>query len=136
MRRVVSILLFVLGGWMLSSEIVTAFIDVQPGLRDSAIFIALFGVIAAIALLFGAWASPGQRWRELGLTILITAGLAIFCGAAMAVVLMDPGAKPLLPPMPSISIAPVIGIANLLVVSASGIALYRSGRPQAVSAPA
>ena len=120
---------------MLGTEMVTGFIDVQPGLRDSAIFVAVFGVSAAIPLLRATWASPGRRWQELGLTILLTAGFAIFSGAGTAVVLLDPGAKPFLPPMPGISLAPAIGIANLLVVLALGIALYRGGRRPAVSGP-
>ena len=134
MRRAVSILLFVLGGWVLASEILTAFMDVQPGLRDSAIFIALFGALAAVPLLLGAWASPGRRWQELGLTILLGAAFGLVAVGTIAVIMVDPGAKPLLPRMQGISLAPVIGIANLLVVSAVGIALYRTGRRQAVSA--
>jgi len=136
MRRAVSILLFVLGGWVLASEILTAFMDVQPGVRDSAIFIALFGALAAAPLLLGAWASPGRRWRELGLSVLLGATFGLVAVGSIAVMLADPGAKPLLPRMDGITLNPVIGIANLLVVLAVGIALYRTGKRQAVSAPA
>jgi hypothetical protein len=130
MRRALSILLFILGGWVLASEILTAFLDVQPGVRDSVIFIGVFGALAAAPLLLGAWATPGQKWRELGLTVLLGAGFGAIAVATIAAVMADPGAAPLLPSMRGLSLAPVIGIANLAFVCAIGIALYRTGRPR------
>jgi hypothetical protein len=127
MRRLASVLLFVLGGWMLSGEILTAFIDVQPGLRDSVIFIGLFGLLAALPLLLGMWASPGRRVQELGLTVLLGAGFGLFAAVGIALMLADPKAKALLPPMQGLGFAPVIGAANLVVLVAAGWLLYRSG---------
>ena len=136
MRRALSLILFILGGWVLASEILTAFLDVQPGLRDSIIFIGVFGALAAVPLLLGAWATPGRRWKELGLTILLGAGFGLIAVATIAAVMVDPGAKPLLPSMRGLTLAPVIGIANALVVVALGIALYRIGKPRAAPEPA
>lgn len=126
MRRVLSILLFVLGGWMVSSELFAAFIDVEPGLADNLFLVALFGTIAAVPLLLGAWASPGWRWSELGLTILMAVGASLFGGISVLAILLDPGAKPFIPPMPRMPFALIIGGANLLLVSAVGWLLYRT----------
>jgi hypothetical protein len=136
MRRALSIIFFILGGWVLASEILTAFMDVQPGLRDSVIFIGLFGALAAVPLLLGAWATPGRRWNELGLTILLGAGFGLIAVVTIGAMMVDPGAKPYLPSMRGLSFAPVVGIANLLFVCALGIMLYRTGRPKTAQEPA
>jgi cation transport ATPase len=130
MRRVLSILLFVFGGWMLMSEAITAFFDAEPGLADSAFLVAIFAVIAGLPLLLGAWASPGERWRELGLTILIATGTALICGICTVVVLSDPGMKQFLPPMPKINFAPAVGAVNLFALAVLGWLLYRPTRQQ------
>ena len=126
-RRALSIVLFLLGGWMLMTEVVTAFLDVMPGLSDSALFVGTFGALAAVALLLGAWVSPGRRKRELGVTILIAAGSALFCAISATVMFLDPGLTQFLPPMPSISPAPAIGAVNLTIVGALGWLFYRRG---------
>lgn len=126
MRRILSILLFVLGGWILASELFAAFIDVEPGVGDNLFLIALFGIIAAVPLLLGAWASPGERWSELGLTILISAGFGAVGGVSALAILLDPESKPYLPPMPKMDFAVGIGAANLVVITAIGWALYRT----------
>jgi hypothetical protein len=125
MRRAVSTILFVLGGWMLSGEVLVAFFDVEAGLSDNAMMIALLMIFAAVPLLLGAWASPGQRWRELGLTILIAAAIALFCGLTALVMFMDPAFARYMPPLPEIRVAPVVGAVNLLVISAVGWLLYQ-----------
>jgi len=129
-RRVLSILLFVFGGWMLMSEAIAAFIDAGPGHADSAMLITIFAVIAGLPLLLGAWASPGSRWRELGLTILIATGTALVCGISTVVVLSDPGMKQFLPPIPRINFAPVVGAVNLFALAVLGWLLYRPTRQQ------
>jgi hypothetical protein len=127
MRRLASVLLFVLGGWMLSGEILTAFLDVQPGVRDSVIFIGLFGLLAALPLLLGMWASPGRRAQELGLTVLLGVGFGAFAAVGIGLMMVDPKAKALLPPMQGLGFTPVVGAANLVVLVAGGLLLYRSG---------
>jgi hypothetical protein len=127
-RRVLSILLFVFGGWMLVSEIFIAFFDMEPGVGDNAMIVGIFATLAIIPLLLGAWASPERRWQELGLTILIAVGVGLICGVSMLVVLVDPGFKPFMPSMPKMQFAPVMGLVNALVVAAIGWLLYRGKR--------
>jgi hypothetical protein len=132
MRRALSVLLFLLGGWMLMTEVAAAFLDAMPGLGDSALFIGVFGGLALVALVLGAWASPGPRKRELGVTILIAAGSALFCAIAAVVMFLDPGFTQFLPEMPKIALAPAVGAVNLVIVAAIGGLLYRrGGRPEA-----
>jgi hypothetical protein len=128
MRRVVSILLFVVGGWMLMSEAIMTFVDLQLGLGAEALVMSLFAGLAAVPLLLGTWASTGRRWQELGLTILIAAGVGLFSGVSMIAIFADPGARPFLPPMPKIAWTPIVGVVNLLVVGAIGWLLYRPAR--------
>jgi hypothetical protein len=127
-RRIVSILLFAFGGWMLTTELAIAFLDMEPGIGDNALLIVFVAFFTVIPLMLAAWASPGKRWRELGLTTLIAVGVGLLCGVTMAAVLMDPGFKPFMPPMPKIAIAPIAGAVNLLIVAAVGALLYRTGR--------
>jgi hypothetical protein len=57
--------------------------------------------------------------------------VALFCGLALVVIFMDPGFKqfmPLMPPMPDIKAAPIVGTVNLIAVTAIGLVLYRPGR--------
>lgn len=129
MRRAVSVLLFAFGGWMLTGELVSAFMDVEPGAADNALLIGVLGLIAGVPLLLGAWASPGRHWRELGLTILIAAGIATFCGVMILVLFMDPAfMRYMPPPPPDIDLAPAWGVLNLLVVALVGWLLYHDRR--------
>jgi len=129
MRRFISIVLFVLGGWLAMSQTVAAFMDVEAGLADNLILTAFFALFAAPLLLLGAWASPGRRWSELGLTLLIAAGFGAFCGLATLLVFNDPKFMELMEvtaePMPQIDLAPVFGVANMILVAALGWWLYR-----------
>jgi hypothetical protein len=128
-RRFLSVVLFVLGGWLLTSELVAAFIDAEPGIGDNLLMIAVFAVLTAPLLLLGVWASPGRRWQEFGLTVLIAAGVAFGCGLVIFLFVNDPTAAKLMPqPMPRIDLAPVFGTINLLLVAAFGWWMYRGGR--------
>lgn len=129
MRRVVSVLFLALGGWLLMAEPLLAFIDFAPKLSGAQAVVALFALgIAGVPLALGVLLSPGERWRELGLTILLAMGAALFCGASVAAILMDPGFKPfmpLMPPMPNVAIAPLFGALNLVLLTGIGWLLYR-----------
>lgn len=129
MRRAISAIFFVIGGWLLSGEPFVAFIDVGPELRSAApILWLIFFVMAAVPLGIAVATSPGERWRELGLTILIACGVGTFAGISVLAMFTDPGFKqflPLLPPMPKIGIAPLVGTLNLTVISGVGWLLYR-----------
>ena len=125
MRRVASSILLVIGGWWLSSQMLAAFVDVQAGLSDNLLLVGLVAGMAAVPLLLGTWASPGNRRRELGLTILIATGATLFMLLALAAMLMDRAFMRYMPPMPEIAFAPAVGAANLLVLGAAGWWLYR-----------
>lgn len=124
-RRFLSVLFFVLGGWMLLSQLMVAFIDAGERIGLNLAMMGFMLLFALPFLLIGAWISPGQRWRELGLTILITAGIAIFCGLAALLVMLDPKFMRLMPPMPEIGLSPVTGFVNLALVIGVGVLLYR-----------
>jgi len=124
-RRTISVLLFVLGGWMLFGELFAAFFDVEPGLLDSAIMVGIFIPIAGAPLLAATLLTPRHRWRELGLTILLAAGIGILAAAFVAAVMLDPAMARLMPPLRELRFDAVFGFANLLVVSAVGLWLYR-----------
>jgi len=124
--RSISILLFVLGGWMVMTAVMAAFIDVEPGVADNLLMLAIVAILAVPLLLLGAWASPGVRGREVGLTLLISAAIGAGCGLVALLVLNDPTAIRLMPqPMPHIDLAPAFGAVNLLLVVALGWWLYR-----------
>lgn len=138
-RRVLSIILFILGGWLFTGEPMMAFLDFPPDESAAKPFVLLGVVIvAAVPLLLGALASPGRRWRELGLTILIATGVGLFCGLCVIAVFNDPGFeqfRPVMPPMPEFTLAPITGTVNALVVIAIGWLLYRGRRADLGTSP-
>ncbi|MBW0006572.1 MAG: hypothetical protein JO335_02545, partial [Sphingomonas sp.] len=72
-RRVASIILYVLGAWVLAAEMMMASADVG---QTPAIALAMIGIMlafAAVFLLLGLWASPGNRLAELGVTLIAAA---------------------------------------------------------------
>lgn len=127
MRRVLSVLFFVLGAWMLSGELMVAFMDAGQGVGLNFAMIGFMLLFTLPFLLIGAWISPGRRGRELGLTILITAAMASFSGLVVLLVALDPKFVRLMPPMPEIGLRPVTGVVNLALVGAIGFWLYRRG---------
>ncbi|QIL03184.1 hypothetical protein G7078_10610 [Sphingomonas sinipercae] len=125
-RRVISILSFAFGGWMLTCEAMLAFFTFDGGAAAVALGIGFFLIIAGVPLLIGSWISPGRRWRELGITLLVVAAVALFLGVTMGLMLVDPAMKGLMPPLPEgLSIAPLKGAANLLAIAGLGWWLYR-----------
>ena len=128
MRRFVATLLLVIGCWWLASEMAVAFLDLQPGLADNLLMVGVVAAFAAVALGLGAWASPGNRRRELGLTMLIATGVTLFMIASVAATVMDRAFMRYMPAMPEIHFAPAFGVVNLLVIGAVGWWLYRGAR--------
>ena len=111
-------------------EPLTAFVNFVPG-RGLAVPIMMgFSLIlAAIPLAIATALSPGERWRELGLTILLSTGAAALGGGSAVVMFTDPGFKSVAPPMPELGFAPVIGTLNLIAVIAIAALLYwRTGQ--------
>ena len=139
MRRILSTIFLVIGGWLLASEPLLAFIDFGPDDPPAKPFM-LLGVLifVAVPLAIGVALSPGKRWRELGLTVLIATGVGLFCGLCMLAVFNDPAfqqMKPALPPMPRMVFGPIAGAVNALVLIAIGWLLYRSGKADPGSSP-
>ena len=127
MRRFFSVLCFILGAWLLIAEMFVAFVDADGNLGVKAVMVGIFIVLAAPFLLLGAWASPGDSWRDLGLTLLITVGFGVTCIVTIAAVWLDPAMRKMLPPRPDIALAPAFGAANLVAVTMLGWLLHRRG---------
>jgi hypothetical protein len=125
-RRLSSVLFFVLGGWIFMVEPLAAFFNFVPGHSLAVPFMMAFClVLAAIPLGIATALSPGQRWRELGLTILLSTGAAALGGGSAIVMFNDPAFEAVAPPMPELGFAPLIGTLNLIAVIAVGVLLYR-----------
>jgi hypothetical protein len=132
MRRALSVIFLVIGGWVLIAEPMMAFMNLGPDVSTvQPLVLGICLAMAAAPLAIGVALSPGERRRELGLTILIAMAAAVFCGLAMAAVFLDPGFKPFMPPMPDIGVAPIAGTVNLVVLTAIGWWLYRRRRRKA-----
>ena len=77
MRRGLSAILFVIGGFCVGMQVMIAFLDVPPDYPGQVPPILYFGAIAALFLIPATWLSPGRRWRELGLTLLVGAAVCV-----------------------------------------------------------
>ena len=90
MRRALSIVLFVIGGFCVGMQVMIAFMKIPPGYADKQPPLILFTAIALLFLIPATWASPGRRWRELGLTMLVGAAV---CVGSFAVTIAAPVAE-------------------------------------------
>lgn len=128
MRRTASVILFILGGWMLSTEVFMAALDLREGLGTTFGAIGLIGAMAAAPLLLGMWASPGNRLAELGLVLMIGAGVGASIILMLVMVTNDPGFAKAMPPnqpLPDFHFNFVLGALNLLLVAGGGYLLRR-----------
>jgi len=78
MRRWASIVLFVIGGFCVGMQVMIGFMHVPadyPG-RELPPLVE-FTAIPIPFLAAGTWLSPGRRWRELGMTMLIGAAVCV-----------------------------------------------------------
>ena len=121
---------------MVATEVLVSWADIGIELGYLAKFAmgALYFAIAAPFLLGGTWASPGNRVRELGLTLMIASAAAIARGAIFWVTVSDPAVARMMPrdqPMPNIGIDPLFGTLNTLAVAAAGFFLHWIGRRRA-----
>jgi hypothetical protein len=135
-RRVGSIILFVLGGWVLAAEMMMASADVG---QSPAIALAMIGIMlafAAIILLLGLWASPGNRLAELGATLIAAAMIGGLVVIMLFILLSDPEFVMLLPASSqpfNFRIAPIPGFVNVLIIGAAGWWLYRRGAGRSIT---
>ena len=135
-RRVASIVLFVLGAWLLAAEMMIAAADVGQTIETELAVIGIALVFAAPFLLLGMWLSPGNRLAELGATILAAALIGGLLGLTMFIMLSDPEFVKLMRAPnqpPNFRIAPVSGLLNLLAVAAVGWWLQRFGKRRSLT---
>lgn len=133
-RRVVGNILFVLGGWMLTSGLVAGWIDFGVGAAGPWFALAMMTAFAAPFLGLGTWVSPGDRRAELGLTLMICASVGGGVILTWAVMFADPAFRQLMPPgqtPPDVRLAPVSGLAGLLIVGGGGYGLRRGATRRA-----
>ena len=127
MRRALSVILFILGGWFLTSEAMLACVDFGATGAEQLLAIGVMALFAAPFLLLGLWASPGKRFAELGITVMIAAGIGATLALMMAVMVNDPGFKQLMPPgkpLPVMHFSVASGLLNLLLVGGLGLACW------------
>ena len=131
MRRTLAVILFILGGWLLTSEVMISWISVGEPSGTAFAMIGILLVLCAPLLLLGTWASPGNRLADLGITMVIAAGIGSGCSFSAFLMLSDPKFLMLLPlesPARSLSLAPITGAVNLAVIAGVGWLLWMSGR--------
>ena len=137
-RRILSVVLFVIAGWILASGLMVAWMSFGQGLG---IRLGVAGVMAAFSLpflLLGTWASPGQRLPELGLTLMIAAGVGAALGLMMMLFMNDPSFVRLMPPNPKLAalkFAPISGGMVALALGGIGWVLFSRGKAGAGSTP-
>lgn len=125
MRRGCSVILFILGGWILSA---VGVLGLVPGDEQVSpwVLVAFLFAFAAPFLLIGAWVSPGNRLAELGLTMMIAAGVAAFVVLTMAVISFDEGVRRFMTePMPEFDFGSPAMIASLLLLGGTGYLMWR-----------
>ena len=131
MRRALSVILFVLGGWLLTCEVMISWISVGEPSGTAFAMIGIFLVLCAPFLLLGTWASPGNRLADLGITMVIAAAIGAGCSFSAFLMLSDPKFLMLLPlesSARSFSLAPIPGAINLIVIAGVGWLLWSTGR--------
>jgi cation transport ATPase len=128
MRRGCSVVLLVLGGWTLTTVGILGMVPEEGGISPW-VMAAFVVVMAAPFLLIGAWMSPGKRLVEVGLTLMIAAGVGATTVATMAAFAFDPAVQRAMPePFPEFDFLSPAMIASLLLMAGAGYALWRSGR--------
>ena len=126
MRRGCSIILFVMGGWLLSPLAIVGMIQPDEDLSRWAA-VAIFAVIAAPFLIAATWMSPGRRFAELGLTLMITAAVALLMVVSMAAIFFDPAMKRFMPPeIYEFDFTSPAMIGSILMIGGGGFLLWRT----------
>jgi hypothetical protein len=136
MRRVLSVVLFVIGAWLLASEVMMAWISVGQGAGTELGMIGIMWVFCAPFLLLGMWATPANRFLEVGRTMMIAAAVGATLALVLFILLSDPSFTKLLPPdrpAPNFRVGWAAGLLNLILVGGGGWLLYRFGRGRVVS---
>jgi hypothetical protein len=133
MRRAISVILLCIGAWLLMSGLTVAWVNFGEGLVAEFGVAGIMAAFAAPFLALGTAVSPGNRRADLGMTLMVAAGIAAALALMMWMVVSDPGFKQFMPPgkqMPDLRLAPASGLATEFVVAASGYLLWYFGRQQ------
>jgi hypothetical protein len=138
MRRVLSVILLFLGGWLLTCEGLVVWLDTGQGLPIHLGMTALMLAFAAPFVLLGMWASPGSRLAELGITVMIGVGIGALMAIMIGVMTHDPGFKQAVPPEKAAAIARLHivvwwGLLNVAVLGGLGWLAWHFGQPRARS---
>jgi hypothetical protein len=127
MRRASSIILFVIGGFCVGMQVMIAFMKLPPDYPGGLPPILYFSAIAALFLIPATWLSPGRRWRELGMTMLIGGAVCIGSFAVTITATPEEGGTGGLGPLEGYvdwaqgwANAAMIGIAGLTMIFFSG----------------
>ena len=124
MRRGCSSILFVIGGWILSSVCIVGLIPMDEEISAWALT-AIFAAFALPFLLVGTWISPGRRLAELGLTLMLAAGAGALMLVTMAAIWFDDAFRKLMPDLAlEINFNPVM-IVSLISIGGAGYWLWR-----------
>jgi cation transport ATPase len=130
-RRGCSITLFVIGGWLLATVAIVGLMPEDQAVSRWAI-VGVFAALAAPFLLAATWASPGKRWAELGLTLMVTAGIALTIVITMAAFFFDPAVKRFMPePLPPFDFTSPAMIVSIVLMAGLGYLLRRWGMKRA-----
>jgi len=125
MRRACSVILFVLGGWILSASGMLGLVS-EAEQVSTWLLVAIVVAFAAPFLILGMWVSPGKRIAELGLTMMIAAGCAAFILLVMAMLTFDPSVRRFIPePMPKFNFSSPAMITSLLLIASVGYLAWR-----------
>lgn len=135
MRRTLSVILLVIGGWLLMSEGVVAWLDMGQGGIVHVGVTAVMLAFAAPFLLLGMWASPGNRFADVGITMMIAIGSGAVLAIVIAIMTHDPGFRQLVPPdrpLMVFNLAIGWGLLNLAVLGGLGFLAWRAGESRAM----
>ena len=122
MRRVMSIILFVVGGFCVGMQVMIGFMAVPPDPDGSLPPLITFTAIALPFLALGTWLSPGRRWRELGMTMLIGGAVCVGSFAVTLAAPVDDGGTGGLGPLQGY-VDWVQGWTNVAVIAFAGLTL-------------
>ena len=128
MRRALSIILFVIGGFCVGMQVMIAFMKVPPDYSPQVPPILYFSAIAVLFLMPATWLSPGRRWRELGMTMLIGAAVCVGSFAITITATPEEGGTGGLGPLEGY-VDWTQGWANVAVIAIAGLTMvFANGR--------
>ena len=127
-RRLFSILLYVIAGLFLTTEAMVAFVQAQPD-TSKLEMLAFMAPFFLVPLALGALASPGARLREIGIVLIAATGWSLLTILSFIYVATKPDTRDLLP-ADTIELFGdhLTGALYLAAMAAIGVALLFSGR--------